>query len=73
MAKEIPLTRGRVAIVDAADYDWLMQWKWRARRESHGGGLCSRNFHRLQPISSQSTVIHTVSQRMGVEPGAQWD
>lgn len=26
--KEIPLTQGKVAIVDAADYDWLMQWKW---------------------------------------------
>lgn len=26
--KEIPLTQGKVAIVDAADYEWLMQWKW---------------------------------------------
>ncbi len=30
--REIPLTRGYVAIVDAADYDWLMQWKWHWRR-----------------------------------------
>lgn len=28
--KEIPLTKGQVAIVDAADYEWLAQWKWRA-------------------------------------------
>jgi hypothetical protein len=27
---EIPLTCGQVAIVDAADYEWLMQWKWLA-------------------------------------------
>jgi len=27
---EIPLTRGQVAIVDAADYDSLEQWKWTA-------------------------------------------
>lgn len=26
--KEIHLTQGKVAIVDAEDYDWLMQWKW---------------------------------------------
>jgi hypothetical protein len=26
--REIVLTRGQVTIVDAADYDWLMQWNW---------------------------------------------
>lgn len=26
----IPLTKGYSAIVDADDYDWLMQWKWSA-------------------------------------------
>jgi len=26
--KQIPLTRGLVAIVDDEDYDMLMQWKW---------------------------------------------
>jgi len=29
--REIPLTRGKVAMVDDADYEWLMQWKWCAR------------------------------------------
>jgi hypothetical protein len=24
----IPLTRGQEALVDAADYEWLMRWKW---------------------------------------------
>jgi hypothetical protein len=28
--REVPLTRGQVAIVDAADYESLMQWKWYA-------------------------------------------
>ncbi len=26
--KTIPLTKGKFAIVDAEDYDFLMQWKW---------------------------------------------
>jgi DNA-binding XRE family transcriptional regulator len=29
---QIPLTQGKYAIVDAADYDFLMQWKWCARK-----------------------------------------
>jgi hypothetical protein len=33
MAKEIPLTQGKTAIVDDADYDWINQWKWIAHRD----------------------------------------
>lgn len=29
--RTIPLTQGQVAIVDTADYEWLMQWKWFAQ------------------------------------------
>lgn len=28
MSKTIQLTKGKVAIVDDADYEWLSQWKW---------------------------------------------
>ncbi len=30
MPKLIPLTQGKVTIVDDADFDWLNQWKWYA-------------------------------------------
>jgi hypothetical protein len=28
VAREISLSRGKVAIVDDADYEWLSCWKW---------------------------------------------
>lgn len=34
--KKIPLTQGKFALVDDADYDWLMQWKWYAIRNDKG-------------------------------------
>jgi|SRR6185369_13666149 len=32
----IPLTQGQFAIVDASDYEWLMQWKWQAKKHENG-------------------------------------
>ena len=34
--REIPLTQGRVALVDAADEDDLLRWKWCAHRHPNG-------------------------------------
>jgi len=28
MTKKIPLTQGKFALVDDADFDWINQWKW---------------------------------------------
>lgn len=33
--REIPLTQGQVAIVDAEDFEWLNQWKWSAKKGTH--------------------------------------
>ena len=36
----IPLTQGQLAIVDAADYEWLNQWKWFANYNK-----CTRSYY----------------------------
>jgi hypothetical protein len=37
--KEIPLTQGKVSLVDEKNYQWLSQWKWFAMKSSHGNGF----------------------------------
>ena len=39
MTKEIPLTKGKVALVDDVDYEFLMQWKW----HYHSRGYAARS------------------------------
>lgn len=33
MPKQIPLTQGKFATVDDADFEWLNQWKWNAHKD----------------------------------------
>jgi len=35
-AREIPLSQGKVALVDDEDYTYLSQWKWHAHRSAAG-------------------------------------
>lgn len=50
--KLIPLTQGKFAIVDAADYEWLSQWKWyydngyAVRKEGPRRNHCKIYMHR---------------------------
>jgi hypothetical protein len=71
--KEIPLSNGMVAIVDAADYDFLMQWKWHIC-----GGKRERTWYaaRNAPISRGKQIQTRVMMHreiLGAEPGTRID
>src|SRR5688572_4947824 len=40
--KEIPLTQGKVALVDDEDYEWLNRWKWTFQECKSGNGYAVR-------------------------------
>ena len=60
----IPLTRGKYAIVDAADYEWLSQHKWLANGDEKRGFYAGRRvgrklqlMHRLIMNAPPGTVV----------------
>lgn len=66
--KEIKLSRGLVAMVDDADYEWLNQWKWCAIESGNGRIYASRHtskkegrrlvlMHRLIANASGSELV----------------
>jgi hypothetical protein len=65
--KLVPLTQGQVAIVDADDYEFVVQWNWFAQyRHSTGTYYAARQGRRGEPL----TLLHR--QLLG-EPDAQVD
>ena len=65
--KLIPLTQGRIAIVDDEDFEWLSQWNW------HAGGrprneYASRSEPRLPPIASKGPQRTIKMHRLIMNP-----
>lgn len=68
--KEIPLTQGKIAIVDAADYEWLNQWKWCAWKvKTHHTYYAIRT----QRINGKNTTIRMHRLILDAKGGEQAD
>ena len=63
MVKHIPLTRGRVAIVDDEDYDWLSKFNWSAKPRR-----CSK-YSRPPPNSRRKFYATRISSRKDIRDG----
>ena len=50
---EILLTQEQMAIVDAADYEWLSQWKWYAKFNH-----CTSSFYAGRTLSGRVLFMH---------------
>lgn len=67
--KIILLSQGKQAIVDAEDYDFLMQWKWSAGKSTSGNFYATRSIY--EPGSKTSVLMHRVI--LGSPAGLQVD
>jgi hypothetical protein len=61
--QEIPLTQGKVALVDDRDYGFLMGWKWRASRQSNGDFYAKRRASGKRSDKHRSIYMHRVILR----------
>lgn len=62
----IPLTQGQYTIVDAADYEWLMQWKWCATWNSGTGSYYAKRKQFVDGKAVQFSMQRTI---LGLGPG----
>lgn len=64
--KQIPLTQGKIAIVDDADYDWLNQYKWCSKKDCPGNFYAVRQSPREK---GKQYLIYMHRQILGLELG----
>jgi hypothetical protein len=55
--KEIPLTKGMVALVDDEDFDFLNQWKWHASKHYNNYYAARRPYPERKVIKMHSVIL----------------
>lgn len=55
--KKIPLTRGKFALIDDEDYEWLNQWKWQAHRDGYSGDFSATRREKIPGKKTRKTII----------------
>lgn len=70
MNREIPLTQGKVALVDEADYNFLMQWKWFAWKNTGGQYYAGR---RVRIAVGKQATVHMHRAILSAPDGMQVD
>ena len=63
--REIPLTQGKVALVDDEDYEWLNQWKWYVMWDGH-------HWYAVRNSPYRNGKRHTIRMHrliVGAQPG----
>lgn len=58
--REIKLTRGKVALVDDEDFEFLNQWKWCAHKEHKNGNYYAYRTLNLSKTKKVTIIMHRV-------------
>ena len=69
----IPLTRDQVAKVDAADFDWLSQWKWQAHFAPNTRTFYARRDERFSRGPKGRRTIYMHRLILGIVDDAKGD
>jgi hypothetical protein len=71
--KIIPLTRGKNALVDATDYDWLNQWNWYAHLGENKKAFYAQRSWRPKGGKTPAKFINMHIQILGLKSGEEGD
>ncbi|MBN1359222.1 MAG: HNH endonuclease [Sedimentisphaerales bacterium] len=60
----IALTQGQFAIVSAADYEWLSQWKWHAAQKGCAGEFYAKRHENGRSIWMHREIVHAPPDKL---------